>query len=86
MLMLTLMHARNFLQAFMDSGKAGMDFQPMRAAEAQMPIEDQCRVRDRATIMSRHIYAGRGDAFADAQVTGCSTSLSVRCHNASFLE
>lgn len=52
----------------MASGKVGMDYQPLRAAEARMPVEDQCRVRDRATIMSRHIFASRGDAFADAQV------------------
>jgi hypothetical protein len=52
----------------MESGKVGMDFHPLRSAEARMPIEDQCRVRDRATIVSRHIFASRGEAFADAQV------------------
>ena len=52
----------------MESGKVGMDYHPLRSAGARMPIEDQCRVRDRATIVSRHIFASRGEAFADAQV------------------
>lgn len=68
----------------MESGKVGMDFQPLRTAEAQMPVEDQCRVRDRATIMSRHIFASRGDAFADAQVR-CSSVLTKCLHVAVLL-
>jgi hypothetical protein len=68
----------------MESGKAGMDFQPLRSIQGRMPVEDQCRVRDRATIMSRHIFAARGEAFADAQVrySWCSTQ---QLSNFSFL-
>lgn len=34
-----------------------------------LQVGDKCRIRDRATIMSRHVYADQGDAFADQQVS-----------------
>ena len=36
--------------------------------QMNLSVEDQCRIRDRSTIMARHIFMDRGDAFADEQV------------------
>ena len=57
------------LQAFMESGRARAAFHPMPLPQMRLSVENQCRVRDRSTIMARHMYADRGDAFADEQVT-----------------
>jgi hypothetical protein len=51
-----------------ESGRLGSDFRPLPAAGVALSVPDQCRVRDRSTIMARHLYADLGDAFADAQV------------------
>lgn len=40
----------------------------MPAAGVALTVADQCRVRDRSTIMARHLYADLGDEFADTQV------------------
>lgn len=56
------------LQAFLNSGRALADFRPVQAGHLQLSVDDQCRIRDRSTIMARHLYAERGDVFADAQV------------------
>lgn len=52
----------------MESGRLGSDFRPLPAAGVALTVADQCRVRDRSTIMARHLYADLGDEFADAQV------------------
>ena len=52
----------------MESGKAGADFVPRPAPGLQLAVGEAMRVRDRATIVGRHIYGARGDAYADAQV------------------
>ncbi len=43
-------------------------FQPLPSPALQLTQLDQCRIRDRSTIMARHLFADRGDAFADEQV------------------
>jgi hypothetical protein len=35
---------------------------------AQLSVADKVRIRDRSTIMARHLYADHGDKFADLQV------------------
>jgi hypothetical protein len=37
---------------------------------AGLSVADKCRIRDRATIMARHVYVDQGEAFADQQVSG----------------
>ncbi len=53
----------------MESGRLGSDFRPLPAGGVALSVPDQCRVRDRSTIMARHLYADMGDAFADAQAS-----------------
>lgn len=59
-----------FLQAFLDSSKARAPFQPGMVAPpppgAALSLADQCRVRDRSTIMARQLFAEQGPAFAGA--------------------
>lgn len=56
------------LQSFMASGRAQADFQPMPLPQLRLSVEDQCRLRDRSTIMARQMYAPQGSQYADAQV------------------
>ena len=53
----------------MASGRAQADFQPMPLPQLRLSMEDQCRLRDRSTIMARQMYAGQGSDYADAQVS-----------------
>ena len=53
---------------------------------------EQCRVRDRSTIMARQLYAERGDDFADAQarcplpaLTGTPVPLQARAARLAFV-
>ena len=52
----------------MQSGRAQADFQPMPLPQLRLSVEDQCRLRDRSTIMARQMYASQGSHYADAQV------------------
>ena len=53
----------------MASGRAQADFQPMPLPQLRLSVEDQCRLRDRSTIMARQMYATQGSDYADAQVS-----------------
>ena len=35
---------------------------------SSLSLSDKCRIRDRSTIMARHMFADQGDRFADMQV------------------
>ena len=56
------------MQAFLASAKVQGAFQPLPSPRLQLTQLDQCRIRDRSTIMARHLFADRGDVFADEQV------------------
>lgn len=72
------------MQAFLESAQARTAFQPLPMPGVQLSPAEQCRVRDRSTIMARQLFAERGDEFADAQarpVSECrfgSVCLSAR--------
>ena len=50
----------------------------MPLPQLHLSVEDQCRLRDRSTIMARQMYATQGSDFADAQVS--STFDLLRSH------
>lgn len=54
-------------QAFLESAQARTAFQPLPMPAVRLSPAEQCRVRDRSTIMARQLFAERGDEFADAQ-------------------
>lgn len=45
-----------------------MPFYPLPAPAVALSLQDQCRLRDRSTIMARHLFADHGSQFADEQV------------------
>lgn len=56
------------MQAFLASAKVQGAFTPPPSGPPlQLTQLDQCRIRDRSTIMARHLFADRGDAYADEQ-------------------
>lgn len=72
------------LQAFLDSSKARAPFQPGMVAPpppgAALSLADQCRVRNRSTIMARQLFAEQGPAFAGGGLgEGCLIVCSG-CH------
>ncbi|KAG1678388.1 hypothetical protein FOA52_015155 [Chlamydomonas sp. UWO 241] len=71
---------RNVLQLFIGGGRAAAPFAagPMPpGAVGGLSVVDKCRIRDRATILSRHIYADQGERFADQQVGSLLASLHI---------
>lgn len=64
-------------KAFMDSGKAAQPFAPMRLPSMALSLPDQVRIRDRALIMARQMFAEQGGRFADAQVGALLSSLNI---------
>jgi len=69
------------LRAFFESSRAQLPFRPLplpSAALAALSIPDQCRIRDRATILSRQMYSdSQGGRFADEQVGRLLASLNI---------
>jgi len=65
--------------SFLHAGLAGQPpgFQGLMLPDCRLSVPEQCRVRDRTTIMARHIFADRGDEFADAQVDMLLHSLHI---------
>lgn len=56
------------LQHFLQSGISRRAFTPLPLPHAPLPLPDALRIRDRGTILSRHLHADAGDGFADLQV------------------
>jgi hypothetical protein len=55
------------VQAFLDSAKLQGGFQPRPSPPLALSAPDQARIRDRSTIVARHLFADRGAEFADEQ-------------------
>ena len=72
------------VQAFLASAKIQGAFQPLPSPPLQLTQLDQCRIRDRSTIMARHLFADRGDAFADEQVLHFILLESLLLHRPAF--
>ncbi|GAX85689.1 hypothetical protein CEUSTIGMA_g13104.t1 [Chlamydomonas eustigma] len=47
------------------------------AAAAALSVVDRCRIRDRCTILARHMFADRGPEFADLQVGQLLSTLHI---------
>ncbi|CAM6008721.1 unnamed protein product [Sphagnum balticum] len=66
-----------FLHSFLDSSRTNAPFPAVRLPELGLSQADKGRIRDRSSIMGRHIFADRGDAFADSQVNALLQSLDI---------
>ena len=45
--------------------------------QMDLTLEDECQIRDRSTIMARHLFSEGGDHFADEQVHRLLHSLQI---------
>lgn len=62
----------------MRTGHMRLPFQPQHAAPAlALSMPDELRIRDRSTILARHLYSEQGTAFADQQVRSHPTISSL---------
>jgi len=66
-----------FLRSFVDSSRTNAPFPAVRLPELGLSHADKSRIRDRSSIMGRHIFADKGDAFADSQVNALLQSLDI---------
>lgn len=51
--------------------------QPAPLPPGALSVPDACRIRDRSTILARHLYAEQGQGFADAQVAHLMAALHI---------
>lgn len=66
-----------FLRSFLDSSRAEAPFHPVQLPELGLSQGDKQRIRDRSSIMARHIFADRGDEYISAQVNALLHSLDI---------
>ena len=66
-------------QAFFSSAtsRAAFPAQPAVLPPGALPLADQVRIRDRATILGRQLYAEQGAGFADGQVAALLAALHI---------
>lgn len=57
-----------FLHSFIESSRTNAPFHAVRLPELGLSQADKLRIRDRSSIMGRHLFAEKGEAFVDSQV------------------
>lgn len=66
------------LHHFLRTSLARHHFTPLQQpAPPTLPLPDQLRIRDRGTILARHLHADSGDAYADSQVASLLRGLGI---------
>ncbi|GIL78820.1 hypothetical protein Vretimale_176 [Volvox reticuliferus] len=71
-------HFQAFVRSALAPGAAASAAGPLPPElAAQLSVADKVRIRDRSTIMARHLYADQGDKFADMQVDHLLASLRI---------
>lgn len=58
----------SFLHSFLDSGRGGIPFHPAPLPLLGLSEGDKQCIRDRSSIMARHLFADKSEEFIDAQV------------------
>lgn len=61
----------SFLHSFVDSSRSGIPLHPTPLPLLGLSQGDKQCIRDRSSIMARHIFADKSEEFINAQV-GCS--------------
>lgn len=66
------------LHHFLRTSLSRHQFTPLQQpAPPSLPLPDQLRIRDRGTILARHLHADNGDAYADSQVASLLRGLGI---------
>lgn len=69
---------QQLLHGFVGSGRSQSHFlPPPTPLGPQLSVPDKVRIRDRATIMARHMFADQGDIYAEQQVQNLLASLAI---------
>jgi len=66
-----------FLHSFIESSRTNAPFPAVRLPELGLSQADKLRIRDRSSIMGRHLFAEKGEAFVDSQVNALLHSLDI---------
>ncbi|KAE9598347.1 putative tetratricopeptide-like helical domain, peroxisomal targeting signal 1 receptor family [Lupinus albus] len=67
----------SFLHSFLDSGRGGVPFHPAPVPLLGLSEGDKQCIRDRSSIMARHLFADKSEEFIDAQVNALLCSLDI---------
>ncbi|KAL1357884.1 hypothetical protein HN51_009728 [Arachis hypogaea] len=67
----------NFLHSFLDSSRGGVPFHPAPLPMLGLSEGDKQCIRDRSSIMARHLFADKSEEFIDAQVNALLSSLDI---------
>ncbi|KAK6947170.1 Tetratricopeptide repeat 1 [Dillenia turbinata] len=67
----------NFLHSFLDSSRGGIPFHPAPLPGLGLSEVDKQCIRDRTSIMARHMFADKSDEFTNAQVDALLCSLDI---------
>lgn len=67
----------NFLHSFVESSRGGIPFRPAPLPMLGLSQGDKQCIRDRTSIMARHIFADKGEEFINAQVNALLCSLDI---------
>ncbi|XP_058721953.1 peroxisome biogenesis protein 5 [Vicia villosa] len=66
-----------FLHSFLDSSRGGIPFHPASLPVLGLSEGDKQCIRDRSSIMARHLFADKSDEFIHAQVNALLYSLDI---------
>ncbi|KAL9230623.1 hypothetical protein vseg_005951 [Gypsophila vaccaria] len=67
----------SFLHSFVDSNRFGATFQPTALPMLGLTEGDKQCIRNRSSIMARHIFADKSEDFINAQVDALLSSLDI---------
>ncbi|GAQ79926.1 peroxin 5 [Klebsormidium nitens] len=66
-----------FLHSFLDSSRTAAPFPAVKLPELGLSQMDKERIRNRSSIMARHIFADKGPMFVENQVNALLQSLEI---------
>ncbi|MCO5605091.1 hypothetical protein L7F22_059270 [Adiantum nelumboides] len=66
-----------FLRSFFDSHQAEVPFHPVAPPHLGLSDGDKLRIRNRSSVMGHHVFADKGQQYADAQVNALLHSLDI---------
>ncbi|XP_054797056.1 peroxisome biogenesis protein 5 isoform X2 [Prosopis cineraria] len=67
----------SFLHSFLDSGRGGFPFHPTSLPLLGLSEDDKQCIRDRSSIMARHLFADKSEEFINAQLNALLCSLDI---------
>ncbi|XP_010539370.1 PREDICTED: peroxisome biogenesis protein 5 isoform X2 [Tarenaya hassleriana] len=67
----------SFLHSFVESSRGGIPFRPAPLPMLGLSASDKQCIRDRSSIMARHIFADKSEDFINAQVNALLSSLDI---------